>query len=337
MPGSSRMQDIARTLAGAAGVALMAPAAMAAELLSGVYLLGFRGPLAGMTPPPGFYFENDVYFYDGRLDAGRSFAAGGFVGAGLKSQLRIDLMTPLWITPVEIFGGRLGFSATFPVGRASVAAGALLSTPIGSGRRALNDFAVTYGDPFVGATLGWSHGNFHWSANLAVNIPAGGYRNGELANIALNRPALDLTGAFTWLDPKIGLEISVAPGITFNWTNTATHYRTGNEFHVEWGVSQYLSKDFSVGVVGYHYQQLTGDSGTGANLGPFKGRVTAVGGTLAYNFKLAEVPVSARVKVYREFNAKNRQEGTAGFLTLSFPIGGRQPQPQPAKATTATK
>ena len=282
MPGSSRMQDIAKTLAGAAGVALMVPAAMAAESLAGVYLLGFRGPLAGITPPPGFYFENDVYFYDGRLGAGRSFATGGFVGAGLKSQLRLDLMTPLWITPVEIFGGRLGFSATFPVGRAGVATGALVSTPVGRDRRRLDDSAVTYGDPFVGATLGWSHGNFHWSANLAANIPAGGYRDDELANISLNRPALDFTGAFTWLDPKIGLEISVAPGITFNWTNTATHYRTGNELHVEWGVSQYLSKDFSVGVVGYHYQQLTGDSGTGANLGPFKGRVTAVGGTLAY-------------------------------------------------------
>ena len=43
------------------------------------------------------------------------------------------------------------------------------------------------------------------------------------------------------------------------------------------------------------------------------------------------------MKVYREFNAKNRQEGTAGFLTLSFPIGGQQPQSQPAKATTAAK
>lgn len=323
--------------AAGAAFACMASPVMSAESLSGVYLLGFRGPLSGITPPPGFYFQNDAYFYDGRLAAGRSFATGGFVGAGLKSQLRVDLMTPLWITPVEIFGGRLGFSATIPVGRASVGAGALVSTPAGRVGAALTDSATTFGDPFLGVTLGWSHGNFHWSANAAVNVPAGAYREGQLANISLNRPALDLTGAFTWLDPNIGLEISVAPGITFNWTNTATHYKTGNEFHVEWGISQYLSKDFSVGVIGYHYQQLTGDTGTGANLGPFKGRVTALGGTIAYNFKVAEIPVSARIKIYREFNTKNRQEGTAGFLTLSFPLGGQAPAPTPQQANAVMR
>jgi|GEM_PF-4615209 len=75
-----------------------------------------------------------------------------------------------------------------------------------------------------------------------------------------------------------------------------------------------------------------------ADLGAFKGRVTALGGTIAYNFKVAEVPVSARIKIYREFNAKNRQEGTAGFLTLSFPLGGQQrPPPQPVVTKAVMK
>lgn len=307
--------------------------ASAAESMVGVYLLGFRGPLAGITPPPGFYFENDVYFYDGRLNAGRSFVAGGFVGAGLKSQLRVDLLTPIWITPVEILGGRLGFSATIPVGRLDVAAGALVTTPLGRAGRRLGDSATTFGDPFVTAILGWDHWNFHWNFNAGVNIPAGAYREGELANIATNRPALDLTGAFTWMDPQIGLEVSVAAGVTFNWTNTVTHYRTGTELHLEGAVSYSLTKALSVGVVGYHYDQLTADSGTGANLGDFKGRVSALGGTVGYNFQLGSTPVSARVKVYREFNAKNRQEGTAGVFTLSFPIGGQAPAPAPAAKT----
>lgn len=302
----------------------------AAESMAGVYLLGFRGPLSGITPPPGFYFENDVYFYNGRLSAGRSFATGGFVGAGLKSQLRVDLLTPIWITPVEILGGRLGFSATIPIGHAGIGAATLVSTPVGRLGARLSDSATTFGDPFVGAVLGWDHGNFHWNLNAAVNIPAGAYRDGELANIALNRPALDLTGAFTWMDPEIGLEVSFASGVTFNWTNPATNYRTGTELHLEGAVSYNLTKALSVGVIGYHYEQLTADSGTGASLGDFKGRVSALGGTIGYNFQLGNTPVSARVKVYREFNARNRQEGTAGFFTLSFPIGGPAPVPAPA-------
>ncbi len=317
-----------------AGISSLAPErAVAAESLSGVYLLGFRGPLAGILPPPGFYFENDYYQYDGKLRAGRSFSTGGFSGVGLKSQLRVDVLTPIWITPWEIFGGKLGFSALIPIGHANVSVGSLLTGPAGRtfGFK-LRDSTTNFGDPFVSAILGWNAGNFHWSTTVGVNIPAGAYQEGQLANIALNRPALDVSGALTWLDPKIGLEISVTPGITFNWTNTTTNYKTGNEFHVEWGVSQYLSENFSVGVVGYHYQQLTGDSGQGATLGDLKGRVTALGGTVGYNFKVGDVPVSARVKIYKEFAAKNRQEGTAGFFTLSFPIGGQAPAPTPKPA-----
>jgi len=37
-----------------------------------------------------------------------------------------------------------------------------------------------------------------------------------------------------------------------------------------------------MGLIGYYYQQITGDSGLGAKLGPFKGRVVALGGTMAY-------------------------------------------------------
>jgi hypothetical protein len=43
---------------------------------------------------------------------------------------------------------------------------------------------------------------------------------------------------------------------------------------------------------GYYYQQVTGDSGVGATLGDFEGRVTALGGILTYDFALGKIPVS---------------------------------------------
>jgi hypothetical protein len=73
-------------------------------------------------------------------------------------------------------------------------------------------------------------------------------------------------------------------------------------------------------VIGYYCQQVTGDSGTGARLGDFMGRTIALGGTAAYSFKLDGRDITARVKVLREFDVENRLEGTAGFLTVSFPI-----------------
>ncbi len=48
--------------------------------------------------------------------------------------------------------------------------------------------------------------------------------------------------------------------------------------------------------------------------------MTALGGTIAYNFELGQTPISTRVKVYREFDVENRLEGTAGYFTVAFPL-----------------
>ena len=46
-----------------ASTLIAAGAARAAEYAQGIYVLGNRGPLAGVIPPPGFYFESETYFY----------------------------------------------------------------------------------------------------------------------------------------------------------------------------------------------------------------------------------------------------------------------------------
>jgi hypothetical protein len=81
-----------------------------------------------------------------------------------------------------------------------------------------------------------------------------------------------------------------------------------------------LTKQLSVGVIGSHYQQITGDSGEGATLGPYKGRVTAVGGTIGIDFEVGQIPVSTRAKLLREVEVENRFRGTISFLEISFPL-----------------
>lgn len=133
----------------------------------------------------------------------------------------------------------------------------------------------------------------------------------------------------TWFDPKVGLDISVAAGVTFNGENDATQYKTGNEFHVEWAAEQHLSKQVSIGFVGYYYEQITGDSGEGAVLGPFEGRVLALGGTAAFTFELDKTPVAVRLKAFKELDVENRLEGTSGFVTLSVPLHVASGTPSP--------
>ena len=70
------------------------------------------------------------------------------------------------------------------------------------------------------------------------------------------------------------------------------------------------------------YPQLTEDTGPSNRIGPFKGRVTALGGTIGYTFHVGDVPVSTRLKVFQEFDTKNRLEETAAYVTVSLPLWG---------------
>jgi hypothetical protein len=305
-----------------AGVALVSQSALAAESGLGAYLMGSRSNGAGITPPAGVYFQDDTYFYDGKIGGGRATPFGGLLVANVSTQTWLNLPTTLWVTPAKILGGDLAFSLTSSVGEPRVNASLLVNSPrFGPIGVTASDDDVRLRDFFIQSFVGWQAGNFHWQLGIGGIVPSGTYVAGELSNASLNRPAVDLFGTFTWLDPAIGWDLSTAAGFTFNQTNSATAYRTGDEFHLEWAATKYLSKQFTVGLVGYYYQQFTPDTGTGANLGAFEGRVVALGGSIGYTFEVGQLPVSTRLKVYREFDAVNHLEGTSGFLTVSVPLG----------------
>ena len=202
-------------------------------------------------------------------------------------------------------------------------AGARLSSSLlgFSAAGAQSDSVFTLGDPAVSASIGWHAGNYHWNAALD------GLRAGwELPlRRAGQRRQPSLGGGRDRLLHMVRSEdrpsISRSRSAPRSARRTpATQYKTGDEFHLEWAVTQYLSKEFSIGAIGYFYRQFTPDSGAGASFGPFMGQVAAVGGTLGYNFKVGNYPIAARVKVYSEFAVRNRLEGTGGFFTLSVPL-----------------
>ena len=105
-----------------------------------------------------------------------------------------------------------------------------------------------------------------------------------------------------------------------NGENPDTDYRTGKELHFEAGVTKHLTKELSVGLIGAHYRQITGDSGPGATLGSYKGRATVVGGMLGYDFLLGHTPISTKIKLLKEVDVENRPQGTIGWVQVSFPL-----------------
>lgn len=340
------MRYVVRHLFG--GVALGAllaapPSAKAAEGGLSFYIEGQAVPLGGVVPPQGLYFDSTTYFYNGRLGGNRTTQLGGNIIADAKVNMVVDFVTALWVTPVKILDGDLAFAFVMPFGEPAVRAGVLLDGPLVNqvaGRpvgASVSDATFNPGDPIVSASLGWHSGNWHWKLTGLVSIPAGGYEPGQLSNVALNRYLGDISAAATYLDPTVGIELSAAAGFTLNGTNPSTRYTTGHEFHIDVSASKYLTKELSVGVIASHYQQITGDSGPGARLGPFKGRVTAVGGTLGLTALAGQIPITARVKILREVEVENRFQGTIGFLEVSFPLwvptpkAAAEPKPVAAK------
>ena len=319
--------------------------ALAAEDGKSVYLLGVNASMAGMTPPPGIYFSSIGYYYSGDGTGAAALSRDlGLVDrlhppatleteAHLKAtaNVALDVLSVMWVPSAQFLGGNFGFGVLAPVGNQGVDininALRTVTFPDGSTlqrgqSRKISDSTFDFGDPLATAFIGWNSGNWHWKLTGLINIPIGSYDKANITNMGFNHWAEDLTGGMTWLDPKSGMEVSLAPGFTFNSENSATKYRSGTEFHLEGAVMKHLSKDFAFGVAGYYYDQITGDSGSGAVLGPFEGQVSAIGPNITYNFMAGQVPVLTSVRWEHEFDAKNRLAGDAGFLTVLIPLGG---------------
>jgi hypothetical protein len=115
--------------------------------------------------------------------------------------------------------------------------------------------------------------------------------------------------------------LSAVVGFTYNFENYSTDYQNGIDSHLDWSVSQFVSSQWQVGLVGYVYYQLTGDGGRGDKFGPFKSRIAAVGPQVNYSFTVAGQQWSANLRGYYEFWAQNRLEGYAIFATVSIPLG----------------
>jgi hypothetical protein len=304
-----------------AGAALLAPPAVASEGGSTIYLLGSGGPAAAVLPPvEGIYLDDTYYYYAGDISAERSLVVGGNVVLGLDATIVAQFTTALWVPSTDLLGGTLALGVALPLAAPMVKVSGVVSGPAGQFSATRRDSTLTVGDPLVNASLGWTWDKLHITASSFVNVPVGHYREDQLANIAFHRWAVDASLAGSWHDTKSGWDFSAKAGVTFNGQNDYTDYDSGNDFHLEAAVEKTFSPKFSAGVLGYYYNQISGDSGAGAVLGPNEGEVGALGVTAAYNTVLGRSPATFRVRVLKEFDATRRLEGTSAMVSLSLPL-----------------
>ena len=274
---------------------------IAVESASGLYVPGSFGFDAGKTPDPGLYGSTGGFSYRGRIHL---YIDGGQTALDVHKRASFVPFAALYVPDVEVFGGRVGFTAG-----SSYNFTGLDAQVTGSKNVAASVDGWGFGDTILRAQIGWTHKI--WSNTFYVTewIPTGRYDTGFSPNAGKNHYGTNLAWGTTYINQPTKIEFDSVLSLTFNAMNPATNYKNGNELHWDWALGMLFSNNFKLGVAGFVYRQLTGDTGSGATLGPFEGRVYGVGPHLVATVPNGRHPVILTLRYYQEFSAVNRFQG----------------------------
>ena len=345
LPKRSTLQSSAVAMLLCAGTLSMASSvSLADESGTSFWLPGTYGSLAAAPGTPGWAVA--AVYYHTSVSAGADVAAareiqiGRFnpalnvsLNANLHASADLAIIVPSYTFATPVLGGQLAVQMGTIVGSTSANVnGTLMATlpPFGLVRTdSISDTVTGFGDLYPLASLKWNAGVNNFMTYITGDIPVGNYNSMSLANLGLGHAAIDAGGGYTYFNPATGHEFSAVAGFTYNFKNQTTQYQSGVDFHLDWGASQFLSKQFFVGLVGYAYDQVTGDSGSGDRVGSFESRVFAVGPQLGYIFPLNGLQGFLGAKAYFEFGAKDRPEGWNTWLTFSISEAAPTPSATP--------
>ncbi|MDA8139343.1 MAG: transporter [Desulfobacteraceae bacterium] len=301
-----------------------ASTALASEGATSDYTPGSFGDFTMNIIQPGLSVRENVMYLYGTVDD--LPPAYGISSVKLEMTAWVDLVQAVWATKdFKLLGGRYFANINIPVGFS----GELKQTvapPLDA--YSLKDTTSGLGDiQAVPFGLAWDMGDFHFMAAENIIIPTGVYDVNDAANMGRNYWGYDTLFGFTWLDPKRGHEVSFTAGYIFNQENDKTHYKTGDEFHLDYTLAQYLSEEVGLGLVGYYYKQTTADSGTGydtfnANfdnrLGGYKSTGGAVGPAFLWAPKVGGRPLNLIAKWLWEYEGTNRFKGGAVYISAAM-------------------
>jgi hypothetical protein len=327
--GRHRRPARAALLAGTAWIAVVPAVALADEGGASAWLPGQFASFAAVPGEPGFGLETLFYVRSASASASRVVPIGASITAGYQLDERYVFLTPNYTFSDPVLNGQLWLGATFAVGHAATSVSAVLSAPFATLSASSSDWMTGVGDINPLAMLRWQAGNHNFMTYAYGSIPVGAYDPNRLAGLGLGHGAIDGGAGYTYANDA-GFEFSVTAGVTYNFMNPSTAYRSGVDGHLDWGASFALSEALYAGAVGYVYRQLGPDSGSGARLGGFESRMAAIGPQVGYGIDLGVVQADLNLRGYMEFDAQNRPEGWNIWLSLSltrFRARSRGPQP----------
>lgn len=291
-----------RLLAAAAIAIITSTATFATESGGGAYPNGAENFMSGALPPPGTYFLDYLTHYsaDNFKDTNGNSAIPDFRVRAIANGFRFVHMTDK-----QIFGGNWGMHAFLPFAKVDVTAFGRNQSKEG-----LADIVI---DPIM---IAWHTRNFHYAFGLDIFMPTGSYDKNDIANLSRNYWTFEPIVAGTYLSDG-GLDVSMKLQYDFNTKNRATDYRSGQEFNVDYTVAQKFD-NFSVGVGGYYYRQMSDDEQAGVKVGTDgnRGRLFGIGPQIRYDHK----NMMFFLTYTNESGARNKPEGNRLWLKFFMPL-----------------
>jgi hypothetical protein len=302
-------------MASATLVALCASGSPAGAVETGlsIYLKGATAFMSGILPPdPGAYVTSTYYYYDGTA---ASEVRDGRIELDSEAKLNAGLLGGVFVTDWHFLGGQ--YAAGVTVDYLGLNLDATIQTQLGAANVSLSNDGI--GDSIITPViLGWHDGNLHWNTSLSVFVPTGAYSKGEL-NVGRNIWAFMPQFSMTYFDPKIGLDASGTLTYVTMSRNDATDYQSGDIVHLDWAIGEHFGEKgaWEAGIAGNIVEQICGDSGSGAQLGPFKAESFGLGPALSYQTVLGHLPMNFALRWEHDLTHHNTFDGDVVSLSAT--------------------
>ena len=314
------------------------------------WIPGFFGSLAAAPQQPGWSLATIDYYTNvsasGAVALAREFELRNLplniqaqINASLHATADIGMVIPTYVFATPVLGGQASVSMIAGYGGSSASLNGTVSgtvtgplgnmIPFGPRFDSINSSVTGFTDLIPQAALRWNAGVNNYMVYATGDVPVGAYNSSRLANLGIGHGAFDAGAGYTYFNPQTGHEISGVLGFTANLVNPSTQYQNGVDMHFDWGASQFLTKQWQVGLVGYAYKDIGCDGGSGDRVGCFQSQVLGVGPQIGYIFPIGGMQGYLNLKAYGEFDGSDRPSGWNAWLTLVI----SPPAPTPPATT----
>lgn len=278
------------------------------------------GALSSTYDFPGTNFDSAAVvpqfsFYDGETGSTKSLP----IGAKIRNDVDVEAFAAVLVLVDSlnnpVLGGTYSAGIVVPWVHVQVSS----RTTLGPLSAREVDHADGLADiSILPGMIAWKRGLNTYTVMTSVVAPTGQYDATALASTGKNFWTLQAHVGINRVNPDTGRIFTAFAGMEFNTKNKDTDYQSGETFHVDGTYYQQFAgrggAKWSVGVNAFFFQQITGDSGSGAVLGDNKGRTMGAGPALGWEKMEKKTFIFAELKWLPEFDVTNRTKGYSLWL-----------------------